>query len=155
MTFRQECVKARRTPRSLGSRGANEGNEGANGIGGGSGTAGLVAKGGTVGVDGRSPKSCGRRRRQWPTRSYWESRSAAELNEDRAVERLRTPIGHGAFAAGLEGAWTLELGAVMDEVWPALLGLPPSREPVASSGAESLELSPSTAFTQRTGRRNA
>ncbi len=58
---------------------------------------------------------------------------------DQAVSRLRTPIGHGAFAGGLEGALALELGAVMDEVWPALLGLPPTSEPVVSSGGEPLD----------------
>lgn len=56
-----------------------------------------------------------------------------------AARRLRSPIGHGPFAAGLEGASALELGAVMDEVWPALLGLPSSCEPATALGPEATD----------------
>lgn len=65
-------------------------------------------------------------------------RQAAQAYE-LAAQRLRQPIGIGAFAAGLEGATALELGPVMDEVWPALLGLPLPCQPTIAA-AEALDV---------------
>src|SRR5690606_27052023 len=56
-----------------------------------------------------------------------------------AVSRLRTPIGHVAFAGGLEGGLALEIGPVMDEEWPPLLRLPTTSEPDVSAADEPLD----------------